>query len=193
MLLALCSSNHLKTVDRQHQRLSPSASYFCLGKSNQNRTRRTLADAMKPHRCPALRTEAHPCASPASRATSAVQIVPDDLSPKRVRRPNSLRSDKGAFSPFSAAVLGELYGAGQVKVKVKVKVNGKGEGKGKMDPSVRWDDERGGRRASGAGGSVTPANQTSRPPNVPPATIHPPCASSCNNAPTAPKLRASCS
>jgi hypothetical protein len=30
------------------------------------------------------------------------------FSPERVRRPNSLRSDMGAFSPFPAAMLGEL-------------------------------------------------------------------------------------
>ena len=33
------------------------------------------------------------------------------FSPERVRRPNSLRSDMGAFSPFTAAMLSELYGA----------------------------------------------------------------------------------
>ncbi len=39
---------------------------------------------------------------------SAAQIVPDDLSPERVRCPNSLRSNMGTFSPFPAAMLGKL-------------------------------------------------------------------------------------
>jgi hypothetical protein len=73
-----------KAALRASQRLSPAASYFCYGKSSQNHLRRTLA--------------------------GGDEAAPGTLrfSPERVRRPNSLRSDMGAFSPFPAAMLGEL-------------------------------------------------------------------------------------
>ena len=38
----------------QGQQLPPAAGDFCLGKSHQNRSRWSHADAMKPHRCPVL-------------------------------------------------------------------------------------------------------------------------------------------
>jgi hypothetical protein len=60
------------------------ASYFCFGKSNQNHQRLTLAED-------------------GEAVLGALRF-----SPERVRRPNSLRSNMGAFSPFPAAMLGEL-------------------------------------------------------------------------------------
>ncbi|MDR6674302.1 hypothetical protein [Xanthomonas sp. 1678] len=103
------------------------ASHFCLGKSNQNRSRPTRAGAIQPHRSPALL------------ATSGTAPKLASLKQGRLFGRSSLRCSA-------------RFKAGKVKIKITGNGNGNGNGKSKSKSSSKSKSKSKSKSSSCCGG-----------------------------------------